>query len=482
MKNSGCGIFVATDAAAGNMIRLPDFLRTTMFRLAASFAVIFSMSVIVLFAFIYWQTETRETERIDRFLVADAALIARQTQPQIEQAVLLRNLGDLHRITFAALFNADGRLLIGNLAALPSGLPIDGHAHSLDTVPVETGALGLGAARAVGRRLPGGNILVVGRNVDALDTLGVIVLSGLELGVIPALLVSIAAGAFVSWRAQRRVKSVHQAAERILSGDLRERLPVRGTDDDFDRLARSVNLMLDEIRRLLDSVKGAGNDIARDLRAPLARLRDRLARAKEEALPANQLREIADAAVVELDRTLSMITTLLRIGQIEAGRRHGGVARFDLAVLVEEVGQIYQPLAEDAGIALDVAGAPRLTITADRGLILEAIANLVQNAIKFTPTGGQIHVAAIATPEGPAVRVADTGLGIPTAQRDRIFERFYRLDPSRHDDGGGLGLSLVAAIAKFHGYRVTIEDAQPGAVFTLLCRPEAALAPSGSGV
>jgi methyl-accepting chemotaxis protein len=254
MKNSECGIFAASDAAEGKMIRVPDFLRTTVFRLAAAFAVMFSVSVILLFAFIYWQTKTRETERIDRFLVADAALIAGQTQPQIEQAVSLRNLGDLHRITFAALFTADGRLVIGNLATLPSDLPIDGRAHALGTVSAETGALGLGAARAVGRRLPGGHILVVGRNVDALNTLGDIVLSALELGVIPALLLSIAAGAFVSWRAQRRVKSVHQAAERILSGDLRERLPVRGTGDDFDRLARSVNLMLDEIRRLLDSV------------------------------------------------------------------------------------------------------------------------------------------------------------------------------------------------------------------------------------
>jgi signal transduction histidine kinase len=135
-------------------------------------------------------------------------------------------------------------------------------------------------------------------------------------------------------------------------------------------------------------------------------------------------------------------------------------------------------LAEDAGIALDVTGTAGLAITADRGLILEAIANLVQNAIKFTPMGGEIHLAAIATPEGPAVRVADTGPGIPVRQRQRIFERFYRLDPSRQDDGGGLGLSLVAAIAKFHGYRVTIGDAQPGAVFTLVCQSEPALAPS----
>ena len=460
-------------------MRVPDFLRTTTFRLAASFAVMFSLSAILLFAFIYWQTAARETVRIDRFLRNDAAAIGRQTEPEIYRAVAQRNLGDLHRITYAALFAPDGRMLVGNLAELPPGLPIDGNAHPVESLPAETEPHDRGVARVVARRLPGGEVLVVGRNVDALRTLGDIVLSALELGVIPALFLSMAAGAFVSWRAQQRVKSVHRSAERILFGDLSERLPVHGTDDDFDRLARSVNLMLDEIGRLLDSVKGAGNDIARDLRAPLARLRERLARAKETAPGLDAQRQLVDDAVVELDRALAMITTLLRIGEIEAGRRRAGAETFDLAALAEEVGQIYQPLAEDAGLAFDIAAAPGLPITADRGLMLEAIANLVQNAIKFTPPGGTVRLAAMATPEGPAVRVADTGPGIPPAARGRIFERFYRLNPLPQDDGSGLGLSLVAAIAKFHGYRVTIDDDAPGAVFTLLCSPMPALAAAG---
>jgi hypothetical protein len=303
------------------------------------------------------------------------------------------------------------------------------------------------------------------------------VLRALELGVIPALIVAIAAGAFVSWRAQQRVKTVHQSAERILFGALSERLPVRGTDDDFDRLARNVNLMLDEIGRLLSSVKAAGNDIAQDLRAPLARLRTRLERGKETARTAAELRDLADGATAELDRALAAITTLLRIADIEAGRRRGGAECFDLATLVEEVGQIYQPLAEEAGIGFAVDGTAGLVITADRGLMLEAIANLVQNAIKFTPPGGRIGLEAVATAEGPAVRVADSGPGIPAAARGRVFERFYRLDRSRPDDGSGLGLSLVAAIATFHGFSVTIDDAAPGSVFTILCRPEPALAP-----
>jgi hypothetical protein len=451
-------------------MRLPGFLRTTIFRLAVSFAVVFSVSVMLLFAFIYWQTAVYETARIDRFLGDDAAVIARQPEREVRRAVALRSLGDLHRITYAALFAADGKLLIGNLLDLPPGLALNGQAHAVNRLraaaePPE------GAARMVGRRLPNGEVLLVGRNVDALRTLRGIVSSALELGVVPALLLSIAAGAFVSWRAQQRVKSVHQAAERILFGDLRERLPVRGTDDDFDRLARSVNVMLDEIGRLLDNLRRAGNDIAQDLRQPLARLRERLARAKEAAPDARALRLLVDQAVTELDCNLAVVTTLMRIGEIEAGRRGAGAERFDLAALVEEAGQIYQPVAEDAELGFSVSATPELIVAADRGLLLEAIANLVQNAIKFTPPGGTVRLEAIATPDGPAVRVADTGPGIPAAIRDRVFQRFFRADPAAHGEGSGLGLSLVAAIAKFHGYRITIDDAEVGSVFTLWCQP-----------
>ena len=457
-------------------MRLPDYLRTSTFRLAVSFAVMFAISVLLLFAFIYWQTALYETVRIDRFLVSDAALIARQPTQEVYRAVSLRNLGDLHRITYAALFDDEGRLLVGNLAAVPPELSLDGRAHALEWLPASANNLDVGAARVVGRRLLSGDVLVVGRNVDALVTLSNIVWRALELGVIPALILAIAAGAFVSWRAQQRVKTVHQAAERILFGDLRERLPVRGTADDFDRLSHSVNLMLDEIGRLIPSVKEAGTDIAHDLRAPLARLRTRLERGKETASSHDDLRDLADSAVAELDRALAVITTLLRIAEIESGRAHADATPFELGALVEEVGQIYQPLAEDAGLVLDISAEAKMAITAHRDLMLEAIANLAQNAIKFTPPGGHVRLAALATPEGPVVRVGDTGPGIPPAARGRIFERFYRLDPDHEQEGSGLGLSLVAAITKFHGFAVTVDSAEPGSVFTILCRPQEPLA------
>lgn len=454
-------------------MHIPAFLRTTTFRIAASFALMFSLSAILLFMFIYWQTAARETARIDQFLRNDAAAIGRESEEDIARAVAQRNLGDLHRITYAALFAADGRLLVGNVAKLPLGLPIDGQAHPAEGMLAASEPPDPGAVRVVASRLPGGQVLLVGRNVDAVHTLGGIVLNALELGVIPALLLSMTAGAFVSWRAQQRVKVVHQSAERILYGKLRERLPVHGTDDDFDRLARGVNLMLDEIGRLLDGVKGAGNDIARDLRTPLIRLRDRLSRAKEDSLESDALRAIVGDAIVDLDRTLAMITTLLRIGEIDAGRRHARAESVDLTALVEEVGQIYQPLAEDAGIEFTVALTPGLTIAADRGLMLEAVANLVQNAIKFTPAGGAVGVAVLSTAKGPAVRISDTGPGIPESRRDLILARFQRRYEGKGAQGGGLGLSLVGAIVRFHGFSVTLRDAEPGCVFEIVCRPGA---------
>ena len=449
---------------------LPDFLQTATFRLAATFAIAFAISAALLFAFIYWEVALYETQRVDGFMTRDAGFLAGQTPRAIDSAVALRILGDLHRITYAAVFDRAGRRRIGNLDSLPVGLPIDGRAHAVEASQTEGAGDQIGTLRAVARRLPDGDILVIGRNVDELERLGALVRRALLLGVVPAMALAIAAGAFVSWRAQQRVKAVHLSAQRIMVGDLRERLPTGGTRDDFDRLARSVNLMLDEIARLLDTVKEAGDDIAHDLRTPLARLRTRLERSKEAGHSLDDLRQIVDSAVSDLDQALGLITTLLRIGEIESAPRHRRFEAFDLGALAEEIGQIYQPLAEDRDIHLEIASEAGLAVAGDRGLIMEAIANLLQNAIKFTQPGGRVELAALATSDGPAVRVTDNGPGIPPGERDRVFDRFYQLDKSRHADGSGLGLSLVAAVVKRHGFRITLTDADPGCIFELTCR------------
>jgi signal transduction histidine kinase len=452
-------------------MRTPEFLRGTTFRLAATFAGTFALSAVFLFAFIYWQTAVFETGRIDNFISRDAKTIAEAPVEEIHRTVSIRILGDLHRITFAGVFDKAGHVLAGNLDSFPAALPVDGRAHRVQAVRADHMTDSFQVIRAVARRLPDGNLLVIGRDIDELEKLRELVIRALELGVIPAVLLSLFAGAFVSHRAQQRVKAVHRSAARILYGDLKERLPVQGTSDDLDRLAASVNLMLDEIGRLLESVKAAGDDIAHDLRTPLARLRTRLERGKHSAKSREDLEAVVDGAIGDLDQALQLIRTLLRISEIDSGSRRSAFQIIDAGLLAEEVGQIYQPIAEEKQISLTTEIATELMVNADQDLLIEAIANLVQNAIKFTPSGGGVRLAACETPAGPMIEVRDNGPGVTAEDRTRVFDRFYRVDKSRRIEGSGLGLSLVASILRLHGFTISLKDADPGCSFQVVCRP-----------
>ena len=467
----------------GRQSLLPEIARTAAFRLALGFVAAFAASTLFLFLFIYWQTAVAETRRIDRYLLRDALAAAAAPPAQLERMLGPRLSHDLHRLTFAALFDTSGRPLAGNLATMPAGLPRDGRPHPA-RIRIDNGDGGQDeVVRAVARKLASGETFVIARSVGDLQQLRRTVLRALGLSVIPATLLALAAGIFLSLRALRRVKDVHETMARILSGDLHERLPIRGTGDDFDRLSGGVNRMLDEIGRLLDQLKGIGNDIAHDLRTPLTRVRARLERARDaysapggataDATRGEALQEAIDRAVLGLDQTLGIITALLRIGEIEARRRRSGFAAVDLAGIVREIEELYAPIAEEEGIRFELAIAAVAPVFADRDLLLEAIANLVGNAIKFTQAAGTVRLALLAGPEGPLIRVSDTGPGIAPAERGEVFKRFYRSDKSRHVEGSGLGLSLVAAIVELHGFGLTIGDADPGAVFELLCQAPA---------
>lgn len=447
--------------------RLPEVAHTPAFRLAVAFATAFVGSTLLLFAFIYWQTAVYETGRIDAFIVRLAATAAEAPPEQLMWTVDNRLSNDLHRLTFAALFDPDGRLVAGNLKRVPADLPVDGLAHSTAAdLPSAHGST-TDRVRAVARRLPDGRLFVVARNVDELVMLRATVLRALELGVIPAGVLALLVGAFMSVRALRRVRLVHQTVERIMRGDLYERLPIRGTGDDFDRLAASVNRMLEEIGRLLDEIKGVGDDIAHDLRTPLSRVRARLERSRDRTH--GELQEAVDRAIAGLDQALAIITALLRIGEIEAGRRRIGFADVDLAGVLTEIGELYAPVAEERQIRFDMTAPHCAPVFGDRDLLLEALANLAGNAIKFTPEGGVVRLSLIDKGAGPVIRVADSGPGIPPGEREAVLKRFYRSDKSRNVDGSGLGLSLVAAIAKLHGFAIRIADGGPGCVVELDC-------------
>jgi signal transduction histidine kinase len=256
--------------------------------------------------------------------------------------------------------------------------------------------------------------------------------------------------------------------QRIVAGNLRERLPLGSTDDPFSKLAVIVNGMLDEMETLIQSLAGVGHDIAHDLRTPLTRARLMLERGRGNATTLAQLQAVADRTIEALDQSLSIITAILRLAEIEKSQRSAGFGHVALADLVREVGDMYEPIAEDKGISLVVQSPRELNVHGDRDLLIEAVANLVDNAIKFTPAGGRVEIGLLRSDGETVVRVKDTGSGISEHERDAVLRRFYRSDKMRHISGLGLGLNLVAAIVKLHGFRFTIR-AGAGCIVEIAC-------------
>jgi signal transduction histidine kinase len=446
-------------------MRAPELFRTSSFRIAGISAGAFALGVLVLFAFIYWQTASRETGTIDRFVERQVRDFAVSRPGQLVRALDLGSLRAGERIAYAGLFDAAGHALAGNLAAMPPFFPIDGRAHAA--------LIGARPARAAAAALPDGRVLFIARDVAELNQLQGIVLRALLLGAIPALMLALGAGALLSWRELRRVRMVQRALVHILRGDLKERLPARNAADDFDRLAIAVNRMLDEIERLIEEIRGVGDNIAHDLRTPLTRVRARLERAREATRTPAELEAAIDGAVAGLDQTLGIVTALLRIAEIEQGNRRAAFGDIDLARIVRDVAELYGPIADDAGIELAVAAPAARVVKGDRDLLVEAVANVLDNAIKFAPARSRIDLAVIDGPRGPIVRVRDRGPGIAPSERQHVLTRFYRADKSRTLPGSGLGLGVVSAVMALHRFGIAIGDAEPGCAFDLICAPAA---------
>jgi signal transduction histidine kinase len=351
---------------------------------------------------------------------------------------------------------------------LPPDLKIDGAVQGAVVDRVDQSGREKQAVRLVARRLSDGDVLVIGRNIDEVAEIAHVVGRALALGLLPAVLVCLAVGLALSARARRRIVEVNERVQRIIAGNLRERLPHRNTDDPFSRLAMIVNGMLDEMETLIQSLAGVGNDIAHDLRTPLTRARLILERGRSSARTLEQLQVVADKTIEALDQSLSIITAILRLTEIEKSQRSAGFGKVALADLIREVADMYEPIAEDKGIALLVHSPHELSVHGDRDLLIEAVANLVDNAIKYTPAGGQVEIELFHGDRENIVRVSDTGFGISEHERRAVLRRFYRSDKVRHTSGLGLGLNLVAAIVRLHDFRLTIRPGS-GCVVEIAC-------------
>ena len=444
-----------------------DLLRTTAFRWAAVVAAAFTALSLALLAFVYWQTAGYEARELDGAALAEARAIAAAPAGEAPDRLRRWLATDEHHVRYGLILGPDGRRLGGNIVALPPGLPADGRPRlvsGLDVagVPDDDGDGRNETMRGLAVRLADGGTAVVGLDTDELDHMRAVLLRAFGLGLVPAVGLSLLGGMLLGRRALDHVAALDAAIARVMGGAMAERLPVRGTHDEFDRLARSVNRMLDDMERLLDEVRGVGDSIAHDLRTPLTRARVRLERSRDAVRGEAEFRAAIDEALQFLDQTFDTIAAILRIGEIEHGRRRAGFRRLALGPLLQEVVDLYEPVAEDRGVALALDRADEAEVLGDRDLLFDALANLLDNAVKFSPARGTCRIR-LAVEDGTAViRVEDAGPGIPAAERDAVLKRFYRAEQSRTSPGSGLGLSLVAAVARLHGFALRIGEGRPG--------------------
>jgi signal transduction histidine kinase len=377
------------------------------------------------------------------------------------------------------LFDANNRYLLGDIDRLPPELPLDGVVHALPNGVAQLSGQHGTRTRGIALRRSDGLLLLLARDYGPIDRVGTIIRGSLfwaiSLTVIPGLL-----GGFLLARGPwRRVRSIEAAMQPIMRGDLRARLPVSGRRDELDMLTAIVNRMLEQIERLLGEVKGVSDSIAHDLRTPLTRLRAQLHRLQRESLEGCDASKLLEGCLGETDALLDRFRALLRISELEDLERRAGFAAVDLADILRRAHELYAPVAEDKNLVFTLLVAPAAAVNADANLLFEAVTNLVSNAIKFTPEGGHISLRTIAGPQGAQIEVADTGPGIAPGEREAVLKRFYRTQWGQNRPGFGLGLSIVAAILKLHGFRLQIDANEPnGARITIFCHDSSAVIPA----
>jgi signal transduction histidine kinase len=449
-------------------MRQPQFIRSTTFHWTLAVAGVLAIFVITLFGFIYWKTDKYLIVRSDRMIAKQLSYIAGLPGARQPDAIAQHIEQDSRDVQYAGLFGADGRRITGNLKEFPPDLKMKESVQSVSAFRMEPDGEQTHVIRAIAQRLPDGNALVIGREVDEAREISHVVGQALALGLLPGLCLCLLAGAWLSLRAQKRVDEINRRVQRIIAGNLRERLPHRNVDEPLSKLAAIVNGMLDEMETMIHSLAGVGNDIAHDLRTPLTRARLSLERGRTNATSLEQLQTVADKAIANLDQSLSIITALLRLAEIENSRRSAAFGNVPLHEMLREVCDIYEPIAENRNVDLRVEIAHPLSVLGDRDLLFEAVANLVDNAVKFAPEGGKVDIELIGSEDNTIVRITDTGSGISEQEREVVLRRFYRSEKMRSTPGVGLGLNLVAAIVKLHGFRLVIHPG-PGGRIEIIC-------------
>ncbi len=439
-------------------------LDTTTFRLALIYLGLFGASALALLGYLYLATagfmDRQTTETIQAEIAGLAEQYRTQGLPRLKQVIDQRSAAHPHRASIYLLTEPSGRWVAGNIDRWPDTQPGD---DGWLTFPVTVQPDGetSESRRAIAQSfiLAGQYRLLVGREVEDRLQVQANIKRALSWGVGLTLLLGLAGGLLMSRGLLRRVDAINRTTEQIMAGDLSQRIMIKGARDEFDQLASNLNAMLDQIERLLDGMQRVTDNIAHDLRTPLNRMRSRIEVALLSDSEKETFRPVLEQTLADAETMIGTFNALLDIARAEAGSERAAFEQVALSGLTQDMADFYQPLAEEKNQTIRVTSLPDITVQANRHLLSQALANLLDNAIKYTPEGGDIELGL---DQGPVITVADTGPGIPTEDRENVLERFVRLDETRTTPGNGLGLSLVKAVAKLHGAALTLADNDPG--------------------
>ena len=454
------------------MTALGKLLRTTAFQLTLVYLLVFIVFAVSLLGYFALNTRRLITEQITNRVNLEVNVLREQyEQGGIRRLVTIidqrarRPSSNLLMVT-----TPTGEELAGNVGSLEPGI-LD-HPGWFELSYRRAEASDESQHRALVRvvELPSGFRILVGRDLEERERIYAIISNAGRWSFALVVVLGLAGGFFVSRRVLRRVDAMTETAHTIMAGDLSGRLPVAGTGDELDRLAENLNAMLERIEALMRGLKEVSDNIAHDLKTPLTRLRNRCEQALRGARRDLDYRATLEATIAESDELIRTFDALLMIARAEAGHARDNMVDFDAAEIVRDVGELYEPLADEKGLALKVEAPLTAPVRGNRELVSQALANLVDNAIKYagpetSKTNGataEIVVGAGADGERITLTVADHGPGIPEADRGRVVERFVRLEQSRSEPGSGLGLSLASAVARLHGGELKFEDNHPG--------------------
>lgn len=473
--------------------------RNTTFRLTVFFGVFFAASVTALLTFIYWKTEVYLNRQVENVISSMAQMYTNLSRAELMEQIEYSIVYDARHIHLIGLFGKNGEPVAGNLRYFPPEMKSDGHRYrfsydaSLRHVLLGANSQNApafvlpplnsdriknlneeqisGVAVAQATVLPSGEVLVLGRDITQLVEVQRVILNALVVGGSGILFLGFIGGLALTVYPLRRINNIREFTQKIMLGDFRLRIPKTGKNDELEMLTVALNQMLDEVARLLGEVKSVTDTIAHDLRTPLTRLRAMLYRLSQESQLSAQHRESVEQAVSETDVLLRRFRALLRIAEIENRERQAGFVAVDLSSIVLQIFDLFEPLAEEKSIRLQTHIQPTSLVMADPDLLFEALSNLVDNAIKFTPAEGNVDVRLSVTEAGPQIDIADSGPGVAASERETVLQRFYRSDRTSDVAGSGLGLSIASAILLLHGFRMEFQDVSQGTHLTIYCWP-----------